>query len=68
MAKAETISAEDFKWKVQSAAGTLIETVQVRKQMKTNEKFRKAVQKELAKRLVETQSAVAATKEAVKKT
>ena len=67
MAKAEAISADDFKWEVQSAAGTLIENVKARKKMKTNEKFRKAVQEELAKRLAETQSAVTDTKEAVKK-
>ena len=67
MAKTEAISADNFKWEVQSAAGTLIESVKARKKMKTNEKFRKAVQEELAKRLAETQSAVTDTKEAVKK-
>jgi len=67
MAKTETISADDWKWKVQSAAGTLIEHVQVKKQMKNDAKFRKAVNEELKKRLTETQKAVTDTKEAVNK-
>jgi hypothetical protein len=68
MAKSETISADEWKWKVQSAAGTIIEHVQVKKQMKNDSKFRKAVSEELQKRLAETQKAVTDTKEAVKKT
>ena len=67
MAREEPVSAEDFKWKVSSAAGTIIEHVQVRNQMKADKKFEKAVQDELAKRLSETQKAVSATKEAIKK-
>ena len=67
MTKAETIGAEDWKWKVQSAAGTIIEHVQINKQMKNDAKFRKAVSEELQKRLAETQKAVIDTKEAVKK-
>jgi len=67
MAKTETISADDWKWKVQSAAGTLIEHVQVKKQMKNDAKFRKAVNEELKKRLTETQKAVTDTREAAKK-
>ena len=68
MSKAEKISADDWKWEVQSAAGTIIEHVQVKKQMKTDDKFRKAVSEELQKRLAETQKAVTDTREAVKKT
>lgn len=68
MAKAETVSSDDWKWKVQAAASTLIEHVQVRKRMKSDGKFRNAVQDELQKRLKETETAVADTKEAVKKT
>jgi len=67
MAKTETISADDWKWKVQSAAGTLIEHVQVKKQMKNDAKFRKAVNEELKKRLTETQKAVTDIREAAKK-
>ena len=67
MTKAETIGAEDWKWKVQSAAGIIIEHVQVKKQMKNDAKFRKAVNEELKKRLTETQKAVTDTKEAVNK-
>lgn len=68
MATLEPIKADDWKWKVREAAGTLIENVQVKNRMKVDPKFKKAVKVELAKRLAETQSAVTATKEAAKKT
>lgn len=60
-----SVDDENYKWKVQSAAGTIIEYVQIQKQMKSDAKFKKAFQDELAKRLSETQKAVTDTKEAV---
>ena len=68
MANVEPIKPEDWKWKVREAASTLIEVGQVKKRMKADQKFKKAVKAELAKRLAETESAVAATKEAANKT
>jgi len=60
-----SVDDENYKWKVQSAAGTIIEYVQIQKQMKSDAKFKKAFQDELAKRLSEIQKAVTDTKEAV---
>lgn len=61
-------TTDNFKWEVESAASTLIEQIQVRNRMKSEPKFKKAVKAKLAERLKETQSAVTAAKEAVKKT
>jgi len=68
MAKTTEISKENWKWDVQNAAGTIIENQRFKKRMKTDKKFKQAVLEELARRLEETQKAVADTKEAIKKT
>lgn len=57
MAKPKAISAEDWKWQVESAANTLIESEKIKK----DKKLLKAARVELQKQLD-------ATKEAVKET
>ena len=68
MPKEKEMSAEDFKYEVQDAAYTLIRVGPIKKRLKKDAKFRKAVNVELKKRLEEKQAEVAAAKEAVQKT
>lgn len=68
MPKQSAMSADDFKYEVKDAAYALISVGSVKRRMKKDAKFRKAVNVELKKRLEEKQAEVAAAKEAIKRT
>ena len=63
-----SMQAQEYKWEVEEAASTLIALGPVKKRMKEEPKFRKAVTVELKKRLKVKQSEVVAAKQAMSKT